>query len=64
MTGLAGAAMWLMMALMLIVMAAGGLTWTRRHLHRKPDHQAPAPTATPEQIPRHSHHSGHSDRDK
>jgi uncharacterized iron-regulated membrane protein len=43
MTGLAGAAMWLMMGLMLLGLAAGAITWTRRRPHRRHD-DPPQPT--------------------
>jgi hypothetical protein len=33
MTGMLGAAMWLMMGLMLLGLAAGGIAWVRRRLH-------------------------------
>lgn len=33
MTGMLGAAMWLMMGLMLLGLAAGGIAWMRRRLH-------------------------------
>ena len=41
MTGLAGAAMWLMMGLMLLGLAAAAMTWTRRRLHGRHDDQPP-----------------------
>jgi hypothetical protein len=47
MTGLAGAAMWLMMGLMLLGLAAGAITWTRRRLHRRHDDQPPPTDQTP-----------------
>jgi hypothetical protein len=40
MTGLAGAAMWLMMGLMLLGLAAA-ITWTRRRLRGRHDDQPP-----------------------
>jgi len=52
MTGLAGAAMWLMMGLMLIGLAAGGITWTRRRLHGQPDGQPPPADHTPRDGPK------------
>jgi predicted amidohydrolase YtcJ len=48
MTGLAGAAMWLMMGLMLISLAVGCITWTRRRLHGQ-HHDRPPPTDHPPQ---------------
>ncbi len=47
MTGLAGAAMWLMMGLMLLGLAVGAITWTRRRLHGRHDDQPPPTDQTP-----------------
>jgi F0F1-type ATP synthase assembly protein I len=52
MTGLAGMAMWLMMGLMLIGLAAGALTWTRHRLHRHARRQPSSADETPEQTSR------------
>jgi hypothetical protein len=40
MTGLAGAAMWVMMGLMVLGVVAGAVTWTRRQLQERHDHQS------------------------
>jgi hypothetical protein len=48
MTGLAGVAMWLMMGLMLLGLAAGAVAWTRRQIRkarRPPGANGPNPQA-------------------
>jgi len=48
MTGLAGVAMWLMMGLMLVGLAASALTWTRHRLHpRSRGHPDPSSADEP-----------------
>ena len=64
MTGLAGAAMWLMMGLMLLGLAVGAMTWTRRRLHRSHGHQPPPPEQTPQDIPQRRDAAGQTGRDE
>ncbi len=63
MTGLAGAAMWLMMGLMLIGLAASGITWTLRRRHRHGD-QPPPTDPTPQEILQQRYAGGEIDRDE
>jgi hypothetical protein len=58
MTGLAGLAMWLMMGVMLLGVAAGGIAWMRRRLHGRPHSRPPTSAETPEAIVRHRSASG------
>jgi uncharacterized membrane protein len=64
MTGLAGLAMWLMMGVMLIGLAAGGIAWLRRHLHaRSPSQPRPA-DETSEEASRRRYAAGAIDHDE
>ncbi len=66
MTGVAGVAMWLMMGLMLIGVATGGVAWMRRHLHGRSGGQLSPPPSpadrAPEEILRRRYAAGEIDR--
>jgi putative membrane protein len=66
MTGLGGAVMWLMMGLMLVGLASGGVAWARRRLRGRPSAADPPPPAdeTPEGILRHRYAAGEIDREE
>jgi putative membrane protein len=64
MTGLAGLAMWLMMGIMLIGLASGGIAWTWRHRHPRPHSQPPPADQTPEETLRRRYATGEIDHDE
>lgn len=64
MTGLVSVAMWLMMGLMLIGVATGGIAWMRRRPHGGSRGQPPATDETPEEILRRRYAAGEIDRDE
>jgi putative membrane protein len=74
MTGMLGVAMWLMMGLMLVGIATGGVAWARRRLRGRPPGPPPADASdqtpdetldeTPVEILRRRYAAGELDRDE
>jgi putative membrane protein len=65
MTGLGGALMWLMMGLMLVGLASGGVAWALRRLRGgRPSGPLPPADETPEGILRRRYAAGEIDRDE
>jgi putative membrane protein len=75
MTGMLGALMWLMMGLMLVGIATGGVTWAMRRLRGRPSGPLPPADAsdqtpdetldeTPAEILRRRYAAGELDRDE
>ncbi len=64
MTGLGGAVMWLMMGLMLVGVASGGVAWARRRLRGRPSGPPPPADETPEGVLRRRFAAGEMDRDE
>jgi putative membrane protein len=67
MTGTLGVAMWLMMGLMLVGIATGGVAWAMRRLRGRPSGPLPPADAsdeTPVEILRRRYAAGELDRDE
>jgi len=71
MTGMLGALMWLMMGLMLVGIATGGVAWAMRRLRGRPSGPLPpadasheTPDETPLEILRRRYAAGELDRDE
>jgi len=66
MTGILGAAMWLMMGLMLVAVASGVAAWMRRRLRGRSTAIGPrqGEGETPEEILRRRYAAGEIDRDE
>ncbi|HEV8650242.1 MAG TPA: SHOCT domain-containing protein [Actinomycetes bacterium] len=64
MTGLLGAFMWLMMGLMLVGLATGGVAWALRRLRGRPSGLPPQADETPEGGLRRRYAAGEIDRDE
>jgi putative membrane protein len=64
MSGMGGAVMWLMMGLMLVGLATGGVAWARRRLRGRPSDPPPPADQTPEGVLRRRYAAGEIDRDE
>jgi putative membrane protein len=64
MTGMLGVAMWLMMGLMLVGIATGGVAWAMRRLRGRPPGPLPPSDETPLEVLRRRYAAGELDRDE